>query len=248
CQVAVFTVSVASLKALEAQGVEIDLKFTAGLSLGEYTALVAAGALKFAQGLTLVSKRAQYMEQASCQNPGGMVSIIGLPLNAVEKICQEAKVEISNLNCPGQVVISGNHQGLEKAKKIAVASGAKRTIPLKVSGGFHSSLIAPASQKLAQALEEAEICPTEIPVVSNVTAKEERAPSEIKNNLIRQLVSRTLWEDSISFISSSGIKNFIEIGPGKVLKGLVRKIDPALKVHSIGTIEELRQFRKEQSL
>lgn len=245
-QVAIFTVSVACLKVLEAEHPPFSVSYTAGLSLGEYTALVAAGAFSFAEGLKLVRNRAEYMEEASLKNPGGMISLIGLPLDTVEDISQRAKVEVANLNCPGQVVISGSLSALEKAKQEAEARGVKKVIPLKVGGAFHSSLMAPASQRLIRALEEMEICPPKISVVSNVTAKVENSSQEIKDNLARQIVSRTLWEESVRFIGSSGIKTFLELGPGKVLKGLLRKIDPQLKVYNIGTVEELEKFKQEK--
>ncbi|MBU3933291.1 MAG: ACP S-malonyltransferase [Candidatus Omnitrophica bacterium] len=243
CQVAVFTVSVACLRAFQAQKPGINVRYTAGLSLGEYTALVAAEALDFEEALRLVRQRAQYMEEAAQQNPGGMISLIGLPLDTVKKICEEAKVEIANLNCPGQVVISGSLAALEKAKDLARACGARRVIPLKVSGAFHSSLMTKAAQKLAKVLEGVKIRPPRIPVISNVTAAEENSPEEIKGNLARQVASGTRWEDSINFISSCGIRNFIEIGPGKVLRGLLRKIDPQLKVYNIETVEDLESFK-----
>ncbi len=245
CQVAVFTVSIACLGALEASQPAIKARYAAGLSLGEYTALVAAGVLSFEAGLKLVAIRAQSMEEAAHLNPGGMVSLIDLPIEAVEKICAKTKVEIANLNCPGQIVISGKSSALEQATEAALASGAKRAIPLKVGGAFHSSLMAPARAKLAQGLEGVEICPARIPVVSNVTAREENSAQEIKDNLIQQLISRTRWEDSVRFIASSGVKNFLEIGPGKILKGLLRKIDPDLEVDNIGTVQDLDKFREE---
>lgn len=246
CQVATFTVSLAALGALQEAPVALDVKYTAGLSLGEYTALVAAGALDFEQGLRLVRMRAEYMEEAARENPGGMVSLIGLSQETVRQICEQAKVEIANLNCPGQIVISGSLVALEKAKELANASGAKRVIPLKVSGAFHSSLMEPARVKLAKALEKVEIRPPKISVISNVTAKEENTPQEIKDNLARQVTSGTRWEDSISFISSCGIKEFIEIGPGKVLSGLLRKINAELLVDNIETVEDLESFRAAQ--
>ncbi len=242
CQVTVFVVSVAFLKALQAHKPDISVRYTAGLSLGEYTALVAAGAVGFEEALKLVRKRAEYMDEAAQQNPGAMLSLLGLPLARVKKICEETKVEIANLNCPGQIVISGQLAALEKAGELAQASGARRVIPLKVSGAFHSSLMAPAAQKLAKALKEAEFHQPKIPVISNVTAAEESTPQEIKDNLARQVASGTRWEDSINFISSCGIRKFIEIGPGKVLKGLLRKIDPQLTVYNIETVEDLEGF------
>lgn len=242
CQVAVFVASIACLRALEAGHPAISAKFTAGLSLGEYTALAAAGALDFEEGLGLVRKRAQYMQEAAQKRPGGMVSVIGLALETVEKICVQAKVEVANLNCPGQIVISGDSSALEKAGELAAAAGARKVIPLKVSGAFHSKLMAPAAQSLASALAEVEIRPLKTPVINNVTASEENSKAQIKDNLIRQLVSRTRWEDSIKFISSCGIRKFIEVGPGKVLRGLLRKIDPDLEVYNIGTVQELESF------
>jgi [acyl-carrier-protein] S-malonyltransferase len=243
CQLATFTASVACFRALQACELKINVKYTAGLSLGEYTALLAAGVLDFEQTLKLVKSRAQYMEEAAWLNPGGMLSLIGLPLNSVEKICEKAEVEIANQNCPGQIVISGKFGALEKAKEQAENLGAKRVIPLKVSGAFHSSLMAAVSEKLAKTLKEVEIRQPQVPVVSNVTARPENNPEEIKDNLARQVASGTRWEESINFISSCGIKNFLEIGPGRVLKGLMRRIDPELKVYNIGTVEDLESFR-----
>lgn len=242
CQLAIFTVSVACLRAFEAHQSAINVRYTAGLSLGEWTALVAAEAVGFEETLRLVRQRAQYMEEAGRQNPGGMVSLLGLPLDIAKKICAQAKVEIANLNCPGQIVISGNISALEKAKELAQGLGAKRVVSLNVSGAFHSSLMTSASEKLIKALEGIDIHPPKIPVVSNVTAEQERTPQEIKDNLARQVASGTRWEDSIRFISAQGVRNFIEIGPGKVLKGLLRKIDPDLKVYNVGKVEELEQF------
>lgn len=247
CQVAVFTVSVACFRALQACELGIDAKYAAGLSLGEYTALVAAGVLNFEQALKLVRSRADYMEEAAQMNPGGMLSLIGLSLNSVEEICNKTKVEIANQNCPGQIVISGKPNALEKAKEEAEKLGAKRVISLKVSGAFHSSLMAPASEKLAKNLEKVQLRQPKITVVSNVTARPENNSQEIKDNLARQVASGTRWEDSINFISSSGIRKFIEIGPGKVLKGLLRRINPELKIYNIETVGDLESLRKEQA-
>lgn len=246
CQVAVFTASIAYLRAFQSINPPIEVKYTAGLSLGEYTALVAAGAVTFEDALRLVKARARYMDEAGRQNSGGMISIIGLSLETVEEICKKADVEIANLNCPGQIVISGRLSALKKAEELALTSGAKRAIQLKVSGAFHSSLMAEAGQKLSKILEEIDIHSPEIPVISNVTAREEYSPQKIKDNLVRQISSRTLWEDSIRFISVQGIKRFLEIGPGAVLKGLLRKIDARLTVYNIGTFEDLERFREEK--
>ena len=244
-QVAIFTASYAFLQALEAEYPDITQSFTAGLSLGEYTALVAAGALEFEEALRLVKARGKYMDEASRGNPGGMVSLIGVTLDVAKEISQKTKVEIANLNCPGQIVISGTISALEQAKELAKASGARKIIPLKVSGAFHSSLMIKASQRLAEKLEKVEIRPPKVPVVSNVTARKEMIPAEIKDNLARQVTSTTLWDESVRYISSSGVKNFIEIGPGKVLRGLLRKIDQRLLVTNIETVEDLKKLKEE---
>lgn len=246
CQVAVFTTSVAFLRALQTYRQDLDVSYTAGLSLGEYTALVAAGAVAFEEALRLVRKRAEYMEESGQQNPGGMLSLLGLSLETVKKICEETKVEVANLNCPGQIVISGSLAALEQAKRLAQDLGAKKVVPLNVSGAFHSSLMLAASKNLIKALEDVKICPPKIPVVSNVTAEEENSPEEIKDNLARQVASGTRWEDSIRFISAQGVKHFLEIGPGKVLRGLLRKINPELSVYNIETVKELERFKEEK--
>jgi len=242
CQSAIFTASIAFLYALQAQRPAITVRYAAGLSLGEYTALVAAGAISFEEGLKLVRKRGRYMDQAAQENPGGMVSLIGLSLDAVKEICRRSKTEVANRNCPGQTVISGREDALEKAKELARVQGAKKAISLQVAGAFHSSLMASAAEKLTRDLKQVEVRRPGMPVISNVTADEENSSQEIKDNLARQVASGTRWEDSINFISSCGIKTFIEIGPGKVLKGLLRRINPELKVYNIGTLEELEKF------
>lgn len=242
CQVAVFTVSIACLTALQIQNLPLTISCTAGLSLGEYSALAASGALTFPEGLKLVQARAQFMEEAANLNPGGMLCIIGLDKESAAEICRQTQAEIANLNCPGQIIVSGNAEALEKTKEKANALNAKRVIPLQVSGAFHSSLMAPAARNLTRFLENTPIRAPKIPIVSNVTAKEENNPQNIKENLAKQVVMPTLWEDSIRFISAQGTKTFIEIGPGKVLAGLLRKIDPQLKVYNIETVEDLQRF------
>lgn len=248
CQVAIFVTSLAYFFTLSAQDISFNVKFSAGLSLGEYTALVAAEALSFEEGLRLVRKRGQYMDQAAQDNPGGMLSIIGLSVEVVENICRQTKTEIANLNCPGQVVISGSLKALEEAKVLAVKSGARKSIPLQVGGAFHCSLMGSAAQKLHQDLMEIKINAPKIDVVNNVKATVEKNPQAIKDNLAEQVAHRTRWEDSISLISAAGVKHFLEIGPGKVLKGLLRKIDPELSVYNIGTVQELEELEKVKTL
>lgn len=239
CQPAIFTVSVAALEAFCACGSIPCASYTAGLSLGEYTALVAAGAMTFEDGLSLVALRARAMDEAAAKKPGKMSCILGLGLDKLESIVLESGVQIANLNCPGQVVISGETQAVDKANSLALAHGAKRAIGLGVSGAFHSCLMELAGQKLASAINDINIEKPKITVVSNVTALPVCAPDEIRENLIRQLTGSVFWEKSVRFMIGQGVNRFFEIGPGRVLKGLIRKIDPAVKVISIESREDV---------
>lgn len=233
CQVAIMVASIAALKVHLSKRSKFTPQFALGLSLGEYTALVAAESMLFSDAVRIVRKRGEYMEEASKKNPGGMVSIIGLGRDMVEEIADESQTEIANLNSPWQIVISGNIESVKRAAEIASKKGAKSVIPLKVSGAFHSSLMAEAGQRLAGDLKNVAIVQPKISVISNVTANSENAPEDIKQNLIDQVSATTYWEDSILRISQNGVKTFLEIGPGNVLKGLLKRINPSLTCHSI---------------
>lgn len=226
-QVAIFVTSMAALRAFEEElSKKYTVKFTAGLSLGEYTALCASGAISFEDGVTIVRSRGLFMEEASQSNPGKMASVIGLEKGKVEEICKASGAQLANLNCPGQIVISGSIKEIEKAGVTAKEAGARKFVVLDVSGAFHSSYMASAAEKLKAELDKIEIHAPKIPVVSNLTASLSDTPHIIKENLVNQLTHSTLWEDSMRFIASFGIKEFVEIGPGKVLKGLLKRIDP----------------------
>ena len=214
-------------------------KYMAGLSLGEYTALVAAGALSFEDGLSLVANRARFMDEAARGNPGKMLCILGLNLDIVEKIALDSGVEIANLNCPGQVVISGSIDAIDNANDLALKHGARRAIYLEVSGAFHSSLMQPAREKLAKVINSVNIKEPDVTVVSNVIALPEYSCEQIKDNLIKQLTCSVLWEKSIRFMIKQGVDKFFEIGPGRVLKGLIRKIDPRAEVVNIEKKDDL---------
>lgn len=213
-----------------------------GLSLGEPTSLVASGAMTFEQGITFVMRRGQYMEEASNKQEGKMASIIGLDMVKIEEICKGVGCQIANLNCPGQVVISGAAGKVELAAELCKNAGAKRAIMLKVSGAFHSDLMLPAKEKLKKVLDEITVNEPAIDFISNIDAKLAKDPVRIKDNLANQLDNRTLWESSIIESSSKGFKDYLEIGPGNVLKGLVKKIDPALNVTSIETLQDIDNF------
>jgi [acyl-carrier-protein] S-malonyltransferase len=235
CQPAIFTVSIACLEALKTHNKSKNLnpKLMAGLSLGEYSALVAANTFNFEDGLRLVRQRAEFMEQAANKNPGRMLAIIGLDKEKVKMICSSTGTQIANLNCPGQIVISGRDFAIEKALKLAKDEGAKKVVLLDVSGAFHCYLMKEAGEKLKELLRNFEIREPRPPIVSNVTARAQIIVEEIKINLIEQVSSPVLWEDSIRYISSFGIKEFLEIGPNRILKGIIRRIDPTLGVYNI---------------
>ena len=242
-QVCILVASIAALKALEAgnkqQTTSNKMVACAGLSLGELTSLVAAQAIGFPDAVRLVRRRGELMEDASRKNPGSMASIIGLALNDLKEACKEGKAEIANLNCPGQIVISGTKEFVEATMAIAVKKGAKKAIPLKVSGGFHSHLMKEAADVFKTDLDKVRFSAPQIGVISNVTADYEKTPDEIKSNLVKQLTSPVRWEESIRKIAGQGVDTFFEIGPGKVLKGLLRRIDANFKVYNIENMDDV---------
>ena len=232
CQPAIVTMTIACWQAYLTKHPQVD-GYMAGLSLGEYSALVAAGALSFEDAICLVRHRGQLMDEEAAHHPGKMLSIIGLDLVKVKEICQAVKAEVANINCPGQTVISGAPEVIEKAQILAKEKGAKLAVILEVSGAFHSSFMQGACQKLAKELEKININKPKFPVISNVTGKPVLDPQEIKQNLIKQVSGSVLWEDSMRLVLGQGVNNFVEFGPGKVLKGLMRRIDSNAQVVSI---------------
>jgi len=240
CQPAVFTASIACLEGLAAACPDLAPAAVAGLSLGEYAALVAAKVIGFRDAVSLVRARGELMEACSRQNPGAMSCVLGLDKDAVAKICASAQCQIANLNCPGQVVISGRRETLEAAGRLATEQGAKRVVPLEVSGAFHSCLMDEASRQLSAKIGRVGFEPGHVPVVSNVDAKVTTDPALIKQNLISQVNGPTYWEASMRLLLARGIMTFFEIGPGSVLKGLMKKIDPQARVVSVGRAEDIR--------
>ncbi len=244
-QVCILVASMAALKAigyrLKAEGQKLDVVACAGLSLGELTSLVAAGSIEFQDAVRLVRRRGELMEEASKKNPGSMASIIGLSYDNLKNICNGGGAEIANLNCPGQIVISGTNLSVQATMELATKNGAKKAIPLKVSGPFHSSLMKEAAELFRLELEKVKFQAPKpkIEVFSNVTANAEKTSEEIKDNLVKQLCSSVRWEESIRNIAALGVDTFLEIGPGKVLKGLLRRIDSSLKVYNIEKLEDV---------
>lgn len=229
-QPAVLTHSLACYFLLKEEGIVPDV--VAGLSLGEYAALVAAEALNFENAVRLVRKRGIYMQEAVPLGEGAMAAVIGLPRQEVVEACKmasdEGVVEAANFNSPSQIVISGHVKAVEKALKIAREKGAKKAVMLSVSAPFHCSLLKTAGEKLREELEKTKIEPARIPVVSNVTAEAVKDPLKIKELLVKQVSSPVLWEDSILRMKEMGVDTFVELGPGRTLSGLVKKIDRRL--------------------
>jgi len=239
CQPAILTMTIAAFEAFKASGNVRPADYAAGLSLGEYSALVAAGSINFADAVYLVRKRGEFMEEEALKKSGKMLSIIGLDLKKVKEVCAKTNTEIANLNCPGQVVISGGAKEIEAAQLVAKEAGARLALILDVSGAFHSSFMSGATLKLAKELDSIKLNVPAVPVVSNVTAKPAASVAEIKDNLVKQVASSVLWEDSMKLMLSKGVNNFIEFGPGKVLKGLMRRIDANAQVINIEKKEDL---------
>ena len=210
----------------------------AGLSLGEYTALAFAGAMSFDAGLRLVQARGQAMQDAADQEPSGMVSILGWDRDQVAALCDEVRadevLQIANLLCPGNIVVSGHQTACERAARAAEAAGAMKVVPLAVAGAFHTSLMQPAVERLTVALAEVELTPPRIPVLSNVDARPHEDPSEIRSLLIQQVVSPVLWEDSMRWmLDEMGVDHCYEIGPGRVLRGLLKRIQRKMPCENI---------------
>jgi len=241
CQPAIFTMSVAALAALRehTQFQNITVKFSCGLSLGEYPALVACGALEFDATLKLVERRSSFMDEATQLEKGAMSAVIGFDRDKIEAICTETGAEVANYNSPDQIVITGIAQKVEAASVKIKEAGAKRVIALDVSGAFHSTLMAPAAEKFKEELETIELAEPQYPIIGNVNGVPTSDPSEIKANLASQITSSVQWVKTVEHIVSEKIDTFIEIGPGTVLKGLIRKIDRTLTVHNIQKPEDI---------
>lgn len=242
-QPAILTTSIAALMALKQQGIECDV--TAGLSLGEYSALVCSGAMDFKDAVKLVKKRGRYMQEAVPVGIGTMAAIIGLETNYVYEACSEARtsgiVEIANLNCPGQIVIAGEIAAVELACEKAKEKGAKRAMLLSVSAPFHTSMLKPAAVKLEIELQNINLGEIAIPVMTNVTGDYVKTKDDIKANLKLQVMSSVLWETIIRNMIKDGVDTFVEIGPGKVLSGFIKKIDRKLTVVNVEDMASLNK-------
>jgi len=231
-QPALFVSSLAAVEVLRQKEPEavLSCQAAAGLSLGEYSALVFAGVMEFEDGLRVVQERGRAMQAAADANPSGMVSVLGLERQQVEQICQQARdagqvLEVANLLCPGNIAISGHTDACERAAQLATQAGAMKTVPLAVAGAFHTELMASAVERLTVALANIQLRRPEIMVVSNVDAQPHSDPDDIRQLLIQQVCSRVYWEDSIRFLMAQGFDCFYEVGPGRVLRGLMKRTD-----------------------
>jgi [acyl-carrier-protein] S-malonyltransferase len=238
-QPALFVASVAALAVMnEKQNDEVEnCEFTAGLSLGEYTALFFAGAIDFEDALRVVAERGAAMQAASDANPSGMVSILGLERDQIEQLCRDCSqgevLQVANILCPGNIVVSGAKAACSRIETAAAAAGAMKTIPLAVAGAFHTSLMQSAVDRLSAVLAKVKLRQPRIPVVSNVDAKPHNDTEEIRRLLVQQVVSPVLWEDSIRWLLVRGVNRVYEVGPGRVLRGLMKRIDR--KIECLGT-------------
>ena len=244
-QIAMLTTEAAIWKVLTNAGVKADM--TAGLSLGEYGALIASGTMSMEDAFAVVRKRGLYMQEAVPVG-GAMSAVLGLDAEKIAEICEKTQqetqkvVSIANYNCPGQIVITGQKEAVELAGTRLADEGARRVVPLKVSGPFHSKMLEGAGVKLGEALEPVTIHPAQIPYITNVTADYVTDPSQVKDYLIRQVSSPVRWQQSVERMIADGADTFIEIGPGKTLSGILRKINRELKAVSIDKLEDFENY------
>ena len=244
-QPAILTVSFACLKAMQEVDGAGDLPppiFLAGHSLGEYTALAAAGVLDFATTVYLARERGRLMHQAGQERPGSMTAIIGLDEALLAEACRETDTRIANINCPGQLVISGAVENLNRAADLAKSRGAHRAIPLPVSGAFHTPLMQSAVDGMSEIIATLTFRNPVIPVIGNTTAQPLTTADLIKEELLRQLCNCVQWQRSIEYMIIGGVSTFIEIGPGKVLTGLIKRIDKSVELINIGDAEAVNKF------
>lgn len=238
-QPGIFLVSWVAFELLKERVPGLKFEATAGLSLGEFTALTAAGAMTFEDGIKVVQQRGRFMQEACESTKGGMAAIIGLDEAKTREACAEAGVELANLNCPGQIVISGPADKMAAACEIAKAKGAKKAMPLTVAGAYHSALMASAQSKLDGVLKAATLKTPLVPVISNVTAQPHGAPSEIHQRLVDQVTSSVRWEDSMRHLLAQGYTRFIELGPGKALSGFMKRIDGNVQMLNVADAASL---------
>jgi [acyl-carrier-protein] S-malonyltransferase len=238
-QPGIFLVSWVAFQLLKERAPALKFDATAGLSLGEFTALAAAGAMSFEDGLRVVRQRGKFMQEACDATRGGMAAVIGLDEAPTREVCAEAGVVLANLNCPGQLVISGETDKITKAVELAKAKGAKRAIALPVAGAYHSPLMAGAQAKLQTELAKITISAPSVPVISNVTALSQGTPTGISSRLVEQVTSPVLWEKSMRYLLTHDFTRFIELGPGTALGGFMKRIDKNAQMLNVADVASL---------
>jgi [acyl-carrier-protein] S-malonyltransferase len=238
-QPGIFLVSWVAFELLKARVSGLKFDATAGLSLGEFTALTAAGAMSFEDGLRVVRQRGRFMQEACDVTQGGMAAVIGLDEAPTREACAEAGVVLANLNCPGQLVISGAAENIGKACELAKAKGAKRAIPLPVAGAYHSPLMASAQPKLQAELNAVKLAAPQVPVIANVTAQPHGAPDQITARLVEQVTASVRWEESMRYLLAQGFTRFIELGPGTALTGFMKRISKDVQMLNVSDAASL---------
>ena len=238
-QPGIFLVSWVALQLLRERVPGLSFQATAGLSLGEFTALTAAGALGFEDGLNLVRQRGRFMQEACEATRGGMAAIIGLDETPTREVCAQAGVTLANLNCPGQLVISGPAEHIAQACELARARGARRALPLPVAGAYHSPLMASAQPKLQAELERVTLRPPAVPVIANVTARPHDGPETLRARLVEQVTSPVRWEESMRYLIEQGFTRFLELGPGTALTGFMKRIAKTAQVYNVADMASL---------
>jgi [acyl-carrier-protein] S-malonyltransferase len=238
-QPGIFLVSWVAFELLKARVSGLKFDATAGLSLGEFTALTAAGAMSFEDGLRVVRQRGRFMQEACDVTQGGMAAVIGLDEAPTREACAEAGVVLANLNCPGQLVISGAAENIGKACELAKAKGAKRAIPLPVAGAYHSPLMASAQPKLQAELNAVKLAAPQVPVIANVTSQPHGAPDQITARLVEQVTASVRWEESMRYLLAQGFTRFIELGPGAALTGFMKRISKDVQMLNVSDAASL---------
>jgi len=243
-QPGIFLVSWAAFELLKERVPALSFEATAGLSLGEFTALTAARAMSFEEGLKVVRQRGRFMQEACAATQGGMAAIIGLGEAAMREVCAEAGAVLANLNCPGQLVISGAIEKMAPACALAKAKGAVRALPLTVAGAYHSPLMSSAQPKLQAELARVTLMPPKIQVIANVTGQPHGGPEAIRARLVEQVTSPVRWEESMRYLIAEGFTRFIELGPGRALSGFMKRIDKAVQILNVEDLASLEATAK----
>jgi [acyl-carrier-protein] S-malonyltransferase len=243
-QPGIFLVGWVAFQLLQEQVPTLKFDATAGLSLGEFTALAAAGAMSFEDAIHIVRQRGRFMQEACDRTHGAMAAIIGLDEAKTREVCAQAGVELANLNCPGQIVISGASDKMTAACELAKSNGARKAMPLPVAGAYHSSLMASAQPKLEAALAAIRIERPKVSVIANVTARPHEAPVDIFRRLVEQVTSPVRWEESMRYLLAQGFSRFIELGPGKALSGFMKRIDAKAQLFNVADAASLEATRE----